>query len=89
MQSRNKYKGYYNKKNYNSQTLKTYLGVLPPGNKIIKRNDYSYLTNCVAHEDNNPSLSISQGNTKVVFKCHAGCSQDQVAAFFSQKLGGL
>ena len=86
---RKQYKGYYTRNSYNTPTLKGYLEALPRDNKIIKRNDFSYLTNCVAHEDNNPSLSISQGNSKIVFKCHAGCSQDQVAAYFKNKLGGL
>ena len=89
MTSKPNYKGYYNRKSYNNINLNSYLSALPSDNKIIKRNDFSYLTNCVAHEDNNPSLSISQGNTQIVFKCHAGCSQDQVAAYFKNKLGGL
>ena len=86
---RKQYKGYYTRNRYNTPTLKSYLEALPTDNKIIKRNDFSYLTNCVAHEDNNPSLSISQGNSQIVFKCHAGCSQDQVAQYFKNKLGGL
>ncbi len=36
---------------------------------------------CPAHEDRTPSLSISAGHDgRVLFKCHAGCSQDQVLA---------
>jgi hypothetical protein len=34
---------------------------------------------CPAHDDNNPSLSVSDGrNGSPVFYCHAGCSQDAV-----------
>lgn len=33
---------------------------------------------CPAHEDTNPSLSITQTGGKVLFKCHAGCSQEHV-----------
>jgi len=34
---------------------------------------------CPAHADANPSLSINVGHDgMVLFKCHAGCSQDQV-----------
>ena len=33
---------------------------------------------CPAHEDKNPSLSVDQKGDKVVFNCHAGCSQQAV-----------
>jgi len=33
---------------------------------------------CPAHDDRNPSLSIKDGNGRVLVKCHAGCSQDAV-----------
>ena len=34
---------------------------------------------CPAHEDRNPSLSVSQGNDgRVLVKCHAGCENEQV-----------
>ena len=34
---------------------------------------------CPAHEDRNPSLSISEGNDgRVLMTCHAGCSLDEV-----------
>ena len=33
---------------------------------------------CPAHDDYNPSLSITDGDGKVLYKCHAGCSQDAV-----------
>ena len=89
MQDRNKYKGYYTRKNNNSLTLDSYLSALPSDNKIIKRNDYSYLTNCVTHEDRNPSLCISQGQSRVVFKCYSGCSQSQLGEYFKENLGGL
>jgi RecA-family ATPase len=35
---------------------------------------------CPAHEDRTPSLSINDGETGVVVRCHAGCSQDAVLA---------
>lgn len=35
---------------------------------------------CPAHEDRNPSLSISEGeDSRVLVKCHAGCSAEDVA----------
>ena len=34
---------------------------------------------CPAHDDKNPSLAISDGDDgKVLFHCHAGCSQESV-----------
>ena len=33
---------------------------------------------CPAHDDNNPSLQISDGETAVLFKCHAGCESHAV-----------
>lgn len=36
---------------------------------------------CPAHEDRTPSLSISQGRDgKILFRCHAGCTQEDVIA---------
>lgn len=35
-------------------------------------------TRCPNHEDVAASLSISDGNTGVLFRCHAGCEQDEV-----------
>ena len=33
---------------------------------------------CPAHEDHNPSLSMTQHNGRVLVHCHAGCPQDAV-----------
>lgn len=33
---------------------------------------------CPAHEDRNPSLQISDGETAVLFKCHAGCENRDI-----------
>lgn len=33
---------------------------------------------CPAHEDHNPSLSVTDGTTKVLITCHHGCSYDDV-----------
>ena len=43
-----------------------------------KRSGESYLAQCPAHDDRNPSLSISYNGEKVLFHCHAGCTQDDV-----------
>jgi putative DNA primase/helicase len=33
---------------------------------------------CPAHDDTNPSLNVTQKNGRVLFYCHAGCSQHEV-----------
>ena len=78
----------YNRKRRDSKTLQDYLDVLPSSNTLNKIGDGRYLTNCVGHEDNNPSMAISQGNTRVIFKCFAGCVQSNILKYFQDKLGG-
>ncbi|NLO26617.1 MAG: AAA family ATPase [Actinobacteria bacterium] len=39
-----------------------------------KRNGHGYLARCPAHDDHNPSLSVTEGDGgRVLLKCHAGC----------------
>jgi replicative DNA helicase len=46
-----------------------------------KKHASGYLVPCVAHEDRNPSLSISDGEGgRLLWSCKAGCSQDAVRA---------
>lgn len=44
----------------------------------VKKNGSGYMACCPAHEDKNPSLSISEKDGKVLLKCFAGCSYEQV-----------
>lgn len=37
-----------------------------------------YIACCPAHDDKNPSLSITEKNHMVLVYCHAGCSQSEV-----------
>ena len=37
-----------------------------------------YLACCPAHDDNSPSLSISDSNGKTLVHCFSGCSQTEV-----------
>ncbi len=39
-----------------------------------------YLAHCPAHEDKKPSLSLKESGGKILFHCHAGCTQDVVLA---------
>jgi len=38
----------------------------------------SWLCHCPSHDDKDPSLSISQKDGKILFKCFAGCTQEAV-----------
>jgi hypothetical protein len=38
---------------------------------------------CPAHNDSTPSLTITEKDGKILWHCHAGCSQEDVAAAFS------
>ena len=41
----------------------------------------TWMARCPAHDDREPSLSITDGrNGKVLVRCHAGCDQDDVIA---------
>ena len=43
-----------------------------------RRSGSGFMGKCPAHEDRKPSLSIAERNGKVLFHCHAGCSQESV-----------
>jgi hypothetical protein len=42
---------------------------------------------CPAHDDTSPSLSFEEKNGKVLWRCHAGCSQQAVTDAIYAKLG--
>ena len=46
--------------------------------KAKRQPDGSFLVKCVAHQDKNPSLHISQKDDTILMKCHAGCSTESV-----------
>ncbi|MFM1889341.1 MAG: hypothetical protein RLZZ565_98 [Planctomycetota bacterium] len=53
--------------------------VLPRLRKVKPNGDRSWLACCPAHDDRNPSLSVSVGDDgRVLFNCFAGCSSDDV-----------
>ncbi|MBA2270824.1 MAG: hypothetical protein H0W20_09530 [Chthoniobacterales bacterium] len=46
-----------------------------------KRSGKGWTANCPAHDDEHPSLSISEGRDgRVLLRCHAGCSNENVLA---------
>jgi len=47
-------------------------------NKVRWHGDYKFLACCPAHDDRNPSLSVSDKSGKILVKCWAGCTQEEV-----------
>ena len=72
----------YNKK---SVTVKDFVDVLPKDN-VIKKLPNGVITNCVAHKDNNPSLSICQGTTQILVNCFSGCDRKDVLSYFYERI---
>ncbi len=43
-----------------------------------RNGDTTAMARCPAHEDRNPSLSVTRGDDKVLLHCHAGCSVESI-----------
>jgi len=43
-----------------------------------RNGDNTAMARCPAHEDRNPSLSVTRGDDKVLLHCHAGCSVESI-----------
>ena len=46
--------------------------------KVRWHGDYKFSACCPAHNDRNPSLSVTDKNGKILVRCFAGCTQDEV-----------
>jgi hypothetical protein len=56
----------------------------------VRRNSEGWAALCPAHDDHDPSLSVSQGKDgKVLIKCHAGCDIKHVLEAMGLKLTDL
>ena len=53
-------------------------GIASGLNKVRWHGDYRFSACCPAHDDRNPSFSVSDKNGKILVKCWAGCSQESV-----------
>ena len=70
-----------------NKTVKDIAEALSSGREQ-RQSDTTYMACCPAHSDSSPSLSVTQtSNGKILFKCHAGCSQ--VAVIDALKAQGL
>jgi len=57
----------------------TTLSGLASGLKNVRwHGDYKFSACCPAHNDRNPSLSVSDVNGKTLVKCFSGCTQEGV-----------
>ena len=72
----------YNRKQV---TVKDFVDVLPKDN-VIKKLPNGVITNCVAHDDNNPSLSICQGTKQILVNCFSGCDRKDILRYFYEKI---
>ncbi|MFZ0995780.1 MAG: toprim domain-containing protein [Candidatus Dormiibacterota bacterium] len=46
----------------------------------VRRSGSGWVARCPAHQDRSPSLSITEKDGRLLFHCHAGCSQQDVLA---------
>ena len=51
----------------------------------VRRTHNGATARCPAHEDRTPSLSISVVDGHVLWKCHAGCTQEEVTAALRER----
>ncbi len=59
-------------------------------NKGAKKSQGGYVSCCPAHDDSNPSLSIAEDhNGKILLKCFAGCSVEQICIALGLNLSDL
>lgn len=57
-------------------TVESVLAALGP----YRQTASGWSAHCPAHEDRNPSLSVSEGDRGIVLHCHAGCSVNNILA---------
>jgi len=62
--------------------------ILPHLRKVRRLSDGSYMACCPAHNDENPSLHLSETpDGRLLWHCFAGCSQEAVLRAFHRLLG--
>ena len=55
-----------------------------------KANGHGWQSRCPAHDDQNPSLSVSEGDDgRALLKCHAGCPTEDVVAALGIRMADL
>lgn len=54
-----------------------------------RRGEHTYNVTCPCHYDNKASLSISEGNDRILMHCHAGCDTKEILAAVGLKESDL
>lgn len=67
------------------ETVAKALSCGEPGCSCGRQAGGGYKTHCPAHNDPNPSLSVSESNGKLLVKCFGGCSQEAVIEALKQR----
>lgn len=55
----------------------------------VKQSGTGYIALCPAHDDTNPSLSVSMKNNRILVKCFAGCKTKDIVKALGLKLNDL
>src|SRR5688500_12529888 len=55
----------------------------------VRRTARGFMARCPAHDDRHPSLSIADGDGKVLIRCWAGCKTEEVMAAIGLHLRDL
>jgi putative DNA primase/helicase len=72
------------------QAITKFLDVLREIDPEVKTEGSRWKAKCPAHDDQNPSLSISQGHDgRVLIKCFAGCEAEDICAAMGMGLSDL
>ncbi|MBQ3183981.1 MAG: hypothetical protein IJB57_09980 [Clostridia bacterium] len=57
--------------------------------KVKKINFSEYTASCPAHDDRNPSLSVSGKDGKILLHCHGGCTPEEIVSAMGLKMSDL
>ena len=58
--------------------------------RTVKKSGHGYIACCPAHEDSNPSLSVSEGDEgKVLVNCFSGCTIEAICSSIGIKISEL
>ncbi|MHB9023969.1 MAG: phage/plasmid primase, P4 family [Armatimonadota bacterium] len=55
----------------------------------VKRTGAGWMARCPAHDDKNPSLSITETPDRILLNCHAGCSSENVTRAMGLRMRDL
>jgi len=56
---------------------------------VTANGDRSWVACCPAHDDHNPSMSVSERDGKILVHCHAGCSGEEIVSALGLKMKDL